>query len=261
MLKTQFNFACFFSLTLLLLLGTNAAAQDYPSPATRIPYVSLDSPASFTRADTARAIRRLFKSRRGGGAGWLGLGAASVLASTLPAQQSTSAGVWTPGVVAGSVFTLIGLNKRIQFRPENERQILRELAVTGRLAPNVSRRLRGSFKVTKGAASDYNPLLAEGIAPESMPALVSPVQAQAVAPSSSTLPLDTTQIPAAIPQQLGAARSPAQVQEMAYSDTLRAVSRLFERRRRGGGVWAGGGLSSALVLAINLVSPNADAAQ
>ncbi|WP_175470983.1 hypothetical protein [Hymenobacter psychrophilus] len=142
---------------------------------------------------------------------------------------------------------LIGLNKRIQFRPGQEQQVLRELAATGRLAPNIARRLRGKFKVTKGIASDYNPLLAEGVAP-------------AIAPTSAPPPSDTTQVQVAgLPQQLGTSTAPALAQEMAYSDTLRAISRLFERRRRGGGVWAGGGLSSALVLAVSLASPNADA--
>ena len=120
----------------LLLVSVVSSAQTLPTPLPASPVVPT---ASLTRADTARAIRKLFKSRRGGGAGWLGFGTASILASTLPALQTTSAGVWTPGVVAGSAFLLIGLNKRIQFRPGRERQVLRELAATGHLPTSVAR--------------------------------------------------------------------------------------------------------------------------
>ena len=120
---------------------------------------------ALTRADTARAIHELFRSRRGGGVGWLALGTASILASTLPAQQTTSAGVWTPGVVAGSAFVLIGLNKRIQFRRGRERRILRELAASGHLPASVARRLRGNFAPLHGTASAPNPLLAYGSPP------------------------------------------------------------------------------------------------
>ncbi|NVO85952.1 hypothetical protein [Hymenobacter terrestris] len=155
---------------------------------------------------------------------------------------------------------LIGLNKRIQFRPGQEQEILRELAATGLLAPNVARRLRGKFKVTKGAASDYNPLLAEGIAPASVPSIAKNAQVPAAPPTIAPPQSDTTQVQVAVlPQQPGTSTTPALAQEMAYSDTLRAISRLFERRRRGGGAWVGGGLSSVLTLALSLSSPNSDA--
>jgi hypothetical protein len=193
-------------------------AQTSPAPPPAAPV----NRYALTRADTARAVRRLFNSRRGGGIGWLALGAAGILGSTLPAQQSTSAGVWTPGVVISSGFLLIGLNKRIQFRPGRERQVLRELAATGRLRPSVARRLRGKFEVVKGATSDYNPLLAKDIAP---------------------------------PQVL-AALSPAQVQEMAHADTLRAIARLFERHRRTGRAWNYASLSGVLAMARVLTAPN-----
>ena len=254
--KHLINFAGVFGLMLLSLMGISAAAQDYPSPATRIPYVALGSPPTFTRADTARAIRRLFKSRRGGGTGWLAVGTASQLASILPAQQSTSAGVWTPGVVAGSAFMLIGLNKRIQFRPERERQILRELAATGRLAPSVARRLRGNAKVVKGAASDYNPLLAEGIAPAIAPVATSSLSVQDTPGNPAPLP-DTAQAAATSTPPLYASSLVEQKRTMAYSDTLRAISRLFERRRRGGFAWQMVGLGGALSLARGLASPDA----
>jgi hypothetical protein len=178
----------------------------------------------FTRADTARAIRKLFKSRRGGGAGWLGFGTASILASTLPALQTTSAGVWTPGVFAGSAFMLIGLNKRIQFRPGRERQVLRELAATGHLPTSVSRRLRGNFAPLRGLPSDYDPLSAPGIRPAAV--------------------------------ALGL--TPAQVAEAAHADTLRAINRLFERRRKGGKRWNYLGLAGILSMTRALASPSID---
>ncbi|QKG55600.1 hypothetical protein GKZ68_02475 [Hymenobacter sp. BRD128] len=179
-------------------------------------------PSPLTRADTARAIRKLFKSRRGGGAGWLGFGTASILASTLPALQTTSAGVWTPGVVAGSAFLLIGLNKRIQFRPGRERQVLRELAATGHLPTSVFRRLRKNFAPIRGAATDYDPLLAPDIRP------------------------------AAVAQAL----TPAQLANAARADTLRAINRLFERRRKGGRRWNYLGLASSLSLVRLLARPD-----
>ena len=260
MRKQLFNLTCFLSLP-LLLLGAKAEAQEFPSPATRVPYVSLDGPPNFTRADTARAIRRLYKSRRGGGAGWLALGVSGILASTLPAQQSTSAGVWTPGVVAGSLFTIIGLNKRIQFRPGNERQVLRELAATGRIAPSVARRLRGQSKVVKGLLSDYNPLLAEGIAPTGTHVLAEADRARVVDSSNSKLPFDTTKIQNTPAQQSNASLSSDRVREMAYSDTLRAVSRLFERRRRGGLVWQAFALGGVLTTARTMASSDANTGQ
>jgi len=216
-----------FYLILLLWTGLVAAsgarAQILPfaNPAPRV--LATAAPNPFTRADTARAIRKLFKSRRGGGAGWLGFGTASILASTLPALQTTSAGVWTPGVLAGSAFLLIGLNKRIQFRPGRERQVLRELAATGHLPTNVVRRLRKNFAPIHGAATDYDPLSAPSIRP-------------AAAALNLTL---------------------AQVAEAAHADTLRAINRLFERRRKGGYRWNYLGLAGSLSLVRALVSgPN-----
>ena len=217
----------FYSLVLLwlvLLAARTGHAQTPPAgsianPAARV----TPAPTTLTRADTARAIRRLFKSRRGGGASWLGLGTAGILASTLPALQTTSAGVWTPGVVAGSAFLLIGLNKRIQFRPGRERQVLRELAATGRLPTSVSRRLRKNFAPVRGAATDYDPLSAPDIRP------------------------------AAVAQAL----TPTQLAEAAHADTLRAINRMFARRRKGGHIWNYLALSGALGLTRALVTgPN-----
>ncbi|WP_151087729.1 hypothetical protein [Hymenobacter baengnokdamensis] len=182
------------------------------------------APNNLTRADTARAIRKLFKSRRGGGIGWLSFGTAGILASTLPALQTTSAGVWTPGVLAGSAFMLIGVNKRIQFRPGRERQVLRELAATGHLPTSVARRLRGRFVPVHGAATDYDPLSAPGIRP-------------------ANVALHLT---------------PAQVAEAAHADTLRAINRLFARRRKGGRAWNYLGLSGVLTLTRALTSASSE---
>lgn len=203
----------------------SARTQALPAASPSASSSRVAMPATFpslTRADTARAIRKLFKSRRGGGAGWLGFGTAGILASTLPALQTTSAGVWTPGVVAGSAFMLIGLNKRIQFRPGRERRVLRELAATGRLPTSVARRLRGNFRPVPGAPTDYDPLSAPDIRPPSV--------------------------------ALGL--TPAQVAEAARADTLRAINRLFARRRKGGKTWNYLGLAGSLSLVRLLARPD-----
>jgi hypothetical protein len=206
----------FLSLRLLcIILPLSAAiatanAQTLPAAAPA-PDAVVTPPLSYlNRADTARAVHELFRSRRGGGVGWLALGTAGILASTLPAQQTTSAGVWTPGVVAGSAFLLIGLNKRIQFRPGRERNVLRELAATGHLPANVARRLHGNFAPLHGTASATNPLLAEGISP-GLPALGT-AGPSVPAPSST----------------------PAQRLADARQDTLDAVQGLFNAKRLGG---------------------------
>jgi hypothetical protein len=149
---------------LLLLLGGSIAGSHAQIPATGpLPTATLSATAgSLTRADTARAIHELFRSRRGGGLGWLAFGTAGVLASTLPAQQTTSAGVWTPGVIAGVAFMALGVKKRIEFRPGRERAIMRELAATGHLPASVRRRLHGNFAPVHGTASAPNPLAAYG---------------------------------------------------------------------------------------------------
>jgi hypothetical protein len=145
-------------LSLFLLLATAATsgrAQSLPAPTTTLA-------ATLTRADTARAIHELFRSRRGGGVGWLAFGTAGILASTLPALQTTSAGVWTPGVVAGSAFMLLGIKKRIQYRPGRERQLMRELAATGHVPANIVRRLHGNFAPIHGTDTAPDPLAAYG---------------------------------------------------------------------------------------------------
>jgi hypothetical protein len=195
--------ALFRLLCLLLLVVAAGPAGAQTAPPTPAPTGGLTY-RNFDRADTARAVRRLFRSRRGGGAAWLALGVAGTAGATLPALQSTSAGVWTPGVVAGAGLLVIGLNKRIQFRKGRERKVLRELAATGHLRPSVERRLQGKFEVVKGAESDYNPLLAKDIAPASYFAQLTPEQAQA----------------------------------LARADTLRAITRLYERHQRSGKLWA-----------------------
>jgi hypothetical protein len=145
------------------------ASSTQALPAAAVAPLATQMPGTYaplTRADTARAVHELFKSRRGGGAGWLALGTAGMLASILPAQQSTSAGVWTPGVVAGTALVGIGLNKSIQFWWSREKRVLRDLAATGHLPSSVSRRLKGNFMPLHGTASEYNPLLAKGVAPD-----------------------------------------------------------------------------------------------
>lgn len=218
------TFRCLLCVT-LALSGISAAvnAQTLPAatpaavasalPATASPLTRADT----ARVDTARAVHELFRSRRGGGVGWLALGTAGILASVLPAQQTTSAGVWTPGVVAGSAFLLIGLNKRIQFRPGRERRVLRELAATGHLPASVARRLRGNFAPVHGSSLEENPLLAKEIM-SAAPASVPPVT-----PAPDT--------PTATP-----VTAPAQLLADARTDTLDAVQGLF-LSRRGAGAW------------------------
>lgn len=195
-----------------------------PPPASAPRVARPASPYDFTRSDTARAIRKLFRSRRGGGVGWLAFGTAGILASTLPALQTTSAGVWTPGVVAGSAAMLIGLNKRIQFRPGRERRVLRELAATGHLPTSVARRLRGKFVPIRGATTDYDPLSAPDIRPA----------------------------------HVALALTPAEVAATAHADTLRAINRLFARRRKGGRTWNYLGLAGVLSLTRALTSSNSN---
>ncbi|WP_426490351.1 hypothetical protein [Hymenobacter sp. 102] len=157
----------------VLLLAAAAVVSSSASHAqTVMPLSRAQAEAPLTRADTARAVHELFKSRRGGAAAWLGLGAASLAASILPAQQSTSAGIWTPGVVAGTAFVGLGLNKSIGFWWSRERRVMRELAATGHLPPNITRRLKGNFKPLPGSAAEYNPLVATGVpvAPSTAPA-------------------------------------------------------------------------------------------
>jgi hypothetical protein len=171
------------ALFFLLLVSLASGAQTLPTtPAANL----VPAVAPLNRADTARAIHELFRSRRGGGVGWLAFGTAGILASTLPALQTTSAGVWTPGVVAGSAFMLLGVKKRIQFRPGRERQIMRGLATTGRVPADVTRRLRGSFAPVHGTASAPNPLAAYGYVPNA-PLANSP------APTPAQQLLDTQQ--------------------------------------------------------------------
>jgi len=127
-----FRLLCFI-LTLSVITTVNAqilpAATRPAGPPTTATLSTL-SQSGFTRADTVRAIRKLFRSRRGG-VGWLAFGTAGIAASTLPALQTTSAGIWEPGVAAGSALFLPGLKKRLQFPRGRERRVLRELAATG----------------------------------------------------------------------------------------------------------------------------------
>ncbi|MDB5267568.1 MAG: hypothetical protein JWP58_608 [Hymenobacter sp.] len=192
---------------LFLLLPLGAARAQAPAT---------PSPGTFylTRQDSARAVHELFQSRRGGGFGWLGFGAAGMAASILPAQQTTSAGVWTPGVVIGSAMALMGTKKFIQFGWGRERRVLRRLAATGHLPTDVQRRLHGNFAPLHGTASAPNPLLAQGIAPVGAPAANGP----SPAPAAGTIPAEV----------------PAQTLADARQDTLDAVQGLFNARRLAG---------------------------
>ncbi|MBD2769940.1 hypothetical protein IC235_18785 [Hymenobacter sp. BT664] len=161
-------------------------------------------------------MHELFKSRRGGGFGWLAFGGAGMAASIIPAQQSTSAGVWTPGVIIGSGLALLGTKKVIQFGWGREYRVLRDLAATGHLPADVKRRLHGNFAPLHGTASAPNPLLALNIAPTT-PA------ASAPAPPNTENPV--VSVPSAPPlQALADARQ----------DTLDAVLGLFLAKRLAG---------------------------
>ena len=222
------RFLC-IALPLCVLIAT-AGAQTLPVAAPAPAPTAAAAPpiaGSLTRADTARAVHELFKSRRGGGFGWLAFGGAGMAASIIPAQQSTSAGVWTPGVVIGSTLALLGTKKVIQFGWGRERSVLRDLAATGHLPADVRRRLRGNYTPLHGTASESNPLLAQGIAPT--PA----------APATLPGPVPTT--PAATPAPIAPsmptsapAPTPVQLLTDAHTDTLDAVRGLFLGRRSAG---------------------------
>ncbi|TPG72441.1 hypothetical protein [Hymenobacter nivis] len=169
----------------------------------------------LSRQDTARAVHELFKSRRGGGFSWLAFGGAGVAASILPAQQTTSAGVWTPGVVVGSVLAALGTKKIVQFGWGREHRVLSDLAAKGYLPADVKRRLRGNFAPLHGTTSAPDPFLAAGIAYRApAPALALP-DTVAASPVSS--------VPA-----------PAQLLADARQDTLDAVQGYFNAKRLGG---------------------------
>jgi len=199
-------------LALFFLLATAPARAQSPATATEA-----FSPA-LTRQDTARAVHELFQSRRGGGFGWLAFGGAGMAASIIPAQQTTSAGVWTPGVVIGSTLALLGTKKLLQFGWGREHRVLRDLAATGHLPADVKRRLRSNFAPLHGTASQPDPFLALG-APRTTPApaVATPAPAAAPAPAATTPP----------------APAPSAVQWLAdaRTDTLDAVAGLFMARR------------------------------
>ncbi|SFQ58273.1 hypothetical protein [Hymenobacter arizonensis] len=172
----------------------------------------------LTRLDTARAVHELFKSRRGGGFGWLAFGGVGMAASIIPAQQATSAGVWTPGVVIGSGLALLGTKKVIQFGWGREQRVLRDLAATGHLPADVVRRLRDNFAPLHGTASAPNPFLAlSSTSPAPTPGSSGP------APQNTETPVTDAPL-AAPPQTLADARQ----------DTLDAVLGLFLAKRLNG---------------------------
>ena len=190
-----------------LLATAPARAQQAATAGAAVP--------TLTRQDTARAVHELFKSRRGGGFGWLAFGGAGMAASIIPAQQATSAGVWTPGVVIGSALALLGTKKLLQFGWGRERRVLRGLQTTGHLPADVQRRLRGNFAPLHGTASAPNPLLATGITPSAPAALPTP-----------GAPAIATPVPPAL--------NPALALADARHDTLDAVLGLFLAKRQGG---------------------------
>ncbi|MFD2718077.1 hypothetical protein ACFST9_05085 [Hymenobacter monticola] len=205
-----------YPLLLLAALLTNrpVVAQTAPGPMSNFAQVPL------TRQDTARAVHELFQRRRGGGFGWLAFGGAGMAASIIPAQQTTSAGVWTPGVVFGAGFSVLGIKKLVQFGWGREHRVLRQLAATGHLPGDVRRRLRGNFAPLHGTASAPDPLASNGLAP----APVSPV-----ATPSSTQPETERPAAATVP-----VTSPVQALADARQDTLDAVQGFFNARRLGG---------------------------
>ena len=200
-----------YTLTFLLFLT-------FISAHSQAPVAGANEAAVFlSRQDTARAVHELFQSRRGGGFGWLAFGGAGMAASIIPAQQTTSAGVWTPGVVVGSVLAALGTKKVIQFGWGREHRVLRDLAATGHLPADVKRRLHGNFAPLHGTASAPNPLLATGISP------VVPTPALAV-PNPA----------AASSNPNAAVTTPAPLLADARQDTLDAVLGLFLAKRLGG---------------------------
>lgn len=156
-----------------------------------------------TRADTAQAVHDLFKSRRAGGLAWPIVGTVGMLAAILPAQQSTSAGVWTPGVVGGVALVGVGIGKSVRFKRKNEAAVLRELAQTGHLPAYVSRRLRGRYRPIPGIAKAETPLLATSMGADSL-------------------------------RRSAAPRTPGQVVASARQDTLDAITALFMMKRVNG---------------------------
>lgn len=210
----------YLPLILLLLLSGAPARAQYPATTagTSVP--------ALTRQDSARAVHELFKSRRGGGVGWLAFGGAGTAASIIPAQQTTSVGVWTPGVVIGSTLALLGAKKLIQFGWGRESRVLRDLAATGHLPADVKRRLRGDYMPLHGTASSYNPLLALSAAP------ATPIPA-APAPSPP-VPNTASEVPATSAPPVAPAPSLALALTDARQDTLDAVQGLFLAKRLGG---------------------------
>ncbi len=194
----------------LLLTFTAAHSQASIARANEVPLF-------ISRQDTARAVHELFQSRRGGGFGWLAFGGAGMAASIIPAQQTTSAGVWTPGVVIGSALAVLGIKKLTQFGWGREHRVLSDLAATGHLPADVKRRLRGNFAPLHGTASAPNPLLATGISPGAP----TPTQAGTDAAAASSTP--TALI-----------ITPAQLLADARQDTLDAALGLFLAKRLGG---------------------------
>lgn len=206
---------CYSLLALFLLLLATPARAQHPAPGASHPVPGTAAPTpALSRLDTARAVHELFGSRRGGGFGWLAFGGAGMAASILPAQQTTSAGVWTPGVVVGSALALLGTKKLLQFGWGREKHVLRDLAATGHLPADVQRRLHGNFAPLHGTASAPNPLLALHIA---QPAPAPP----AAADTLSRLPG-------------GGAPPVATAQADARQDTLDAVLGLFLGKRLAG---------------------------
>lgn len=209
-------------LLLLALVGRGIARAQTTAPGPMSNFAQVP----LTRPDTARAVHELFQSRRGGGFGWLAFGGAGMAASIIPAQQTTSAGVWTPGVVIGSALALLGTKKVIQFGWGREHRVLRDLTATGHLPADVKRRLRGNFAPLHGTPSSYNPLPALSTAPAApvpgvpVPSLPGPGTASGT--DSGTLAAGAPPV------------APALALADARQDTLDAVQGLFLAKRLNG---------------------------
>ncbi|QIX62223.1 hypothetical protein HER32_13955 [Hymenobacter sp. BT18] len=172
----------------LLLLGL--VLEGHPQALTPTLPSAYPTEPRPTRADTAQAVHELFKSRRTGGLVWPLVGTVGMLAAILPAQQSTSAGVWTPGVIGGAALVGVGIGKSVRFKRKNETAVLRELAQTGHLPAYVSRRLRGRYRPIPGMAKEENPLPAPGTGPDSLRRSADPLTPGPVAASARQDTLD-----------------------------------------------------------------------
>lgn len=97
-------------------------------------------PAFSQGRDTAFAVQKLFRQKRGGGDGVAATGAAIMageLASPRPVASSLAA-----AAVLGGVPTVLGLTKANRYSPQREAAILQSYAAGWPIPADVRRRLR-----------------------------------------------------------------------------------------------------------------------